>query len=230
MRLHTDPRSVVDDTVAQGISLLASITTLSMDARDTMRHALAELAQNETDPVHRLLSYVQRVYRRLACGEQLNPLALLMRGLDAPETDAEINLDSFLGGVHGDSLTDMRKGKRITANAGRLVPASVLEKFTPDLHPLAHSLLTALMVDLQTRLGDEYSEGSCETELLASGMLPVLVEAVVNEGSAGMEAFPEELLLELYRDSLLPGIPKQGCYGMYRSLLATAANSGTGSS
>lgn len=227
MRLHTDPRAVVYDTAAQGISLLGSIAPLSSDARDTMRAALVSLSESDPDPVQRILGFVQNVYVRMSGGEKINPLSLLMRGMETPQSVGDSNLAAFLSGAHGDSITDVRTGNLVTA-ASRQVPAAVLEQFTPDLHPLAQSLLTAVVEDMQAQLGDELTEGSCETQLLASGMLPVLVKAVVAEGSAGMEAFPEELLLELYRDSLLPGIPKQGCYGMYRSFLARASNSGTG--
>lgn len=227
MKLHTDPRVVVYDTAAQGISLLGSITPLSSDARDTMRAALVALSECDPDPVQRILGFVQTAYLRMSGGEKINPLALLMRGLDTPQTVGESNLAAFLGGVPGDSLTDIRTGN-LVMDVGSRVPAPQLAGFTPDLHPLAHTLLSALVADLQTQLGDELSEGSSETGILASGMLPVLVKAVVSEGSSGMEEFPEELLLELYRDSLLPGIPKQGCYGMYRSFLAAAANSGSG--
>lgn len=203
MRLIEDPEAIIYDTADSAVASLSAAALLrGVDTRERLREALIDACNGDPSIAPRITNFMT-VMRRIASGRnEIAPFPVLMVfGLDMPKTDYEKNLFMFLTRVHGTNTTDLRTGKPAT---GLINGVKDVRRFTPELHPLAADLLRIIADDITV----ETAETVDPLQILASGLFAPLIDVVLEEGEGGLEDFPDEILLELFRPSILARMPR----------------------
>lgn len=206
MRLQKDTSSAFHDAIHMTITVIDSPHPMTEDMREELKNTLHFF--NSPDGVDNLTRYARRVARMKISGERVNPLALLMRGergLVSPETTAEKNIDTFLRKVKGSSIVSLADGQVymdiMEDNADK-----DLDRFSPEIHALAHDALEVIEFDIMEKT---QSTAFSPATMIASGAFGALYECVVNDGAPELAEFPDELILEMYRDRIVAALPQQ---------------------
>ncbi|TXH09961.1 MAG: hypothetical protein E6R04_06760 [Spirochaetes bacterium] len=233
MRLHTDPMNAVYDSANSNATLLGTLIPALSGAVDQMSAALTKhMLDDPTESVNRAHLFVRDAYQgaTLPEEEKTNPLAVLLYGITSPTTLAEQNVWEFVARIPGRSIIDVRKNEGEVGSLSDALTSPLAEKFTAELHPLAHRLMDTLVADIiDTCGGGKVAEGGnplwnpSELSLIASGMMLPLLEAVAEGGDPAFIEFPEELLHSMFGITLIEHLPREGIYATYRDKHAAAA-------
>lgn len=229
MKLRTDPMAAVYDSANSNATLLGSLIPGLDGVVDQMSAALTKhMLDDPSEAVNRAHLFVRDAYEgaNLPEEEKTNPLAALLYGITCPVTLSERNVWEFVSHIPGRSIVDIRHhGEMVIGGVSDAITSPLAEKFTAEMHPLAHHLLDVLIDDIVDTCanGKIAAEGSplwnpSKLSLVASGSLLPLIRTVVDGFDPSFIDFPEELLHSMFGIDLIEHLPDVGIYADYRRI------------